>query len=134
MTNHHDERADSSIPAAAQLLVWLLARDRHRMKWATATLEAMNYGIDATYRPYSNAEPLSDEEMKKAIDAFRDALGPDVRAHGRPDLLVVNDKLSADSEDEARMMAAERLQDALDRSGLYGILRTQRLDVTQVSG
>lgn len=90
----------------------------------------MNFRADAEYVLISNAEPLSEEAMDKAVESFRGALGPDDRAHGRPDLLVVTASVSAESEVEARGLAAERLQDALDAADLYGTLRTQRLDIT----
>jgi hypothetical protein len=96
-----------------------------------ATLAVMSYRIDATYRPYSNAELLSDDEMDRRVHRFRSALGPDDRANGNPDLLVVTVIVSAESDDEARMIGAERLQEALDKADLR-TFQTINLDVTRI--
>lgn len=97
-----------------------------------ATLEGMSYRIDATYRPYSNAELLSDDEMNRRVERFRAALGPEDRANGKPDILVVTVVISADSDDEARMLGAERLGSAQDKADLDRTFQTINLEVTRI--
>jgi hypothetical protein len=93
---------------------------------------SVDYRAEATFKIISNAEPLSEEEMERRMDAFRLDLGPANRAQGKPDILVATMYLSADSDDAARAFAAERLQHALDDAGLYGIFQTRVLEVSEV--